>query len=138
NPATMAADKVELQFPQRFRLNFDIGKFAEPGADSVDDITALENFFDDLARLVNSVARFARQIDRFVSKRDCIQLAERNWASSNFHSASLAACAENDKSVEGRVVLKNCHSEIAQTMRNLTNVRQRMTNCEVPRARRSG
>src|SRR5439155_12034258 len=59
NPATMAADKVELQFAQRFRFNFDIGKFAESGADSVDDLTVLENFFDDLTRSVNSVARFA-------------------------------------------------------------------------------
>jgi hypothetical protein len=54
NPATMAADKVELQFAQRFRFNFDIGKFAESGADSVDDIAALENFFDDVTRFVNS------------------------------------------------------------------------------------
>src|SRR5439155_22525018 len=47
-PATMAADKVELQFAQRFRFNFDIGKFSESGADSVDDVAAFKNFLDDV------------------------------------------------------------------------------------------
>ena len=97
NSATVAADKIELQFPQRFRFDFDIGKFAESGADSVDDVTALENFFDDVPRFANSLARFACQFDRFIAKCDCIQLRERNRASSNFHSAILAACAGNDK-----------------------------------------
>ncbi len=93
----MAADKVELQFPQPFRLNFDIGKLTKSGNNSVDDVAALKNFFDDITRFANSTARFARQLDRFVAKRDCVQLRERNGASSNFHSAILAACAGNDK-----------------------------------------
>ena len=57
----------------------------------------VENFFYDVTRFVNSVACFAGQFDRFVAKRNGIQLRERNRASSNFHSAILAACIGNDK-----------------------------------------
>jgi len=93
----MAANKVELQLPQCFRFNFDVGEFAEPGADSVDDVTALENLFDDVARFANSFSRLACQFDRFVAKRDGVQLRKRNRSSSNFHSAILAAGGGNDK-----------------------------------------
>src|SRR5947207_1584889 len=56
--AGMAADKIELQLAEGIRLNFDIGKFAETGADPIDDLALLENFFDNRARFVNSIQRF--------------------------------------------------------------------------------
>ena len=56
--AGMAADKIELQLAERIQLNFDIGEFAETGADPIDDLALLENFFDNRARLANSIPRF--------------------------------------------------------------------------------
>src|SRR5438132_9098903 len=45
NAAGMAANKIELQLPERFGFDFDIGQFAEAGADPIDHLTLLENFF---------------------------------------------------------------------------------------------
>src|SRR2546430_12549183 len=56
--AAMAADKIELQLAERIRLNFDIGEFPETGADPIDDLALLENFFDDGARFANSIPGF--------------------------------------------------------------------------------
>ena len=46
----MAAHEIRLQVEKIVRGNAHIGEFSEPGVDSVDDITALDNGFDNAPR----------------------------------------------------------------------------------------